>query len=198
MTAAYFFPLQNVCFLFFPILDFKTFRDTYRPGAGWREAASGAIVFFRGLSHLLAYRVIKYYLLPSPHQLGDAAHGAWFLAANYALYLHVSGYFHIITGVFHLFGFELPRTHHNYFLASSFTDIWRRINIPWKEFMAKLFFFPAFFAPAAGERGPPFVVGGPVGVPATWFLHSYQVFWLTGKFPLSLHDAVFGSWSACW
>ena len=163
MTAAYFFPLQNVCFLFFPIVDFKTFRDTYRPGAGWRDA-SGAIVFLlRGLSHLLIYR-IKYYLLPSPHQLSDAAHVAWFLAANYALYLHVSGYFHIITGLFHLFGFELPRTHHNYFLASSFTDIWRRINIPWKEFMAKLFFFPVFFA-TRGWGTRRHSCGRPVGFP---------------------------------
>ena len=112
-----------------------------RPGA-----ASAWIV--RGLSHLLAYRVVKYYLLPAPHELGDLPHLALFLAANYALYLHVSGYFHIITGVFHLFGFELPRTHHNYFLASSFTDIWRRINIYWKDFMTKVFFLPAFFAPA--------------------------------------------------
>ena len=43
LTLAYFFPLQNVCFLFFPILDFKTFRDTYRPergGATPRPASS--------------------------------------------------------------------------------------------------------------------------------------------------------------
>ena len=194
LTAAYFFPLQNVCFLFFPIVDFKTFRDTYRPGAGWRDA-SGAIVFLlRGLSHLLLYRAIKYYLLPSPHQLSDAAHVAWFLAANYALYLHVSGYFHIITGLFHLFGFELPRTHHNYFLASSFTDIWRRINIPWKEFMAKLFFFPVFFATRGWGTRAAILVAALWVFLATWFLHSYQVFWLSGNFPLSMHDV--GLWIA--
>lgn len=192
ITVAYFFPLQNVCFLFFPIFDFKTFRDTYRAGSRWQDAQVGVGYFVTGLAHLLAYRVIKYYVLPSPHQLNDLPHLALFLAANYALYLHVSGYFHIITGIFHLFGFGLPRTHHNYFLASSFTDIWRRINIPWKEFMAKVFFYPAFFAARRlGMRGEMAVAALWVFL-TTWFLHSYQVFWITGNFSLSLYDA--GLW----
>ena len=45
----------------------------------------------------------------------------------------------------HLFGFNLPETHHRYFLASSFTDFWRRINIYWKDFMMKVFYYPAYF-----------------------------------------------------
>jgi hypothetical protein len=189
ITVAYFFPLQNICFLFFPIIDFKTFRDTYRAESRWQDAQVGVGYFVTGLSHLLAYRVIKYYILPSPHQLGDLPHLALFLAANYALYMHVSGYFHIITGIFHLFGFGLPRTHHNYFLASSFTDVWRRINIPWKEFMAKLFFFPAFFAARRLGTGAAIVVAALWVFVMTWFLHCYQVFWITGSVPLSPHDA---------
>ncbi len=190
LTVAYFFPLPNVSFLFFPILDFKTFRETYRPDDTWGGAREGVGWMVRGLSHLLAYRVIKYYVLPAPHELGDVPHLALFLAANYALYLHVSGYFHLITGVFHLFGFRLPRTHHNYFLASSFTDIWRRINIYWKDFMTKVFFVPAFFA----LRGWGTRVAAAVAVlgvfVATWLLHAYQVFWITGSLPLEPRDAV--------
>ncbi|MBP3954398.1 hypothetical protein J8F10_03720 [Gemmata sp. G18] len=190
ITAAYFFPFQNVCFLFFPIVDFRTLRDTYRPDADWRFAQGGLVYVVRGLSHLLAYRVVKYYVLPSPHQLGDAPTAALFLAANYALYLHVSGYFHIITGLFRLFGFGLPRTHHNYFLASSFTDIWRRINIPWKEFVAKLFFFPAFFAARRLGTRTAVVVAALWAFAVTWALHAYQVFWLTGRLPVRGADAV--------
>ncbi|MEZ5302788.1 MAG: hypothetical protein R3F11_19450 [Verrucomicrobiales bacterium] len=26
---------------------------------------------------------------------------------------------------------------------------------------------------------------------ATWLLHAYQIFWLSGRFPLPLHDALF-------
>jgi hypothetical protein len=189
LAAAYFFPLPNVSFLFFPILDFRTFRDTYRPDAGWREARDGVGWMAVGLLHLVAYRAIKYHLLPAPHELGDLPHLALFLAAGYALYLHVSGHFHLITGVFHLFGFLLPRTHDHYFLAASFTDIWRRINIPWKEFTAKAFFFPAFFPlRGLGTRGA--IAAAAVWVfLMTWLLHAYQVFWITGELPLAASDA---------
>jgi hypothetical protein len=192
LTVAYFMPLQNIGFLFFPILDFKTWRDCYRPDIDWPKAQIGIGHLVRGLSHLVAYRIVKYFLLPSPFELGDWPHLALFLAMNYALYLHVSGCFHIITGIFHLFGFAMPRTHDNYFLASSITDIWRRINIYWRDFMMKLFFFPMFFRlRGLGTRWA--VTIATLGVfLATWFLHVYQVFWMTRTIPFRLYDA--GLW----
>jgi hypothetical protein len=189
ITLAYFFPLPNVSFLFFPILDFKTFKETYRPAARWADAQEGVGWVVTGLTHLLAYRAVKYFVLPAPHQLGDVPHAALFLAASYALYLHVSGHFHIITGVLHLFGFQLPRTHDHYFLASSFTDVWRRLNIPWKDFMAKIVFTPAFFGlRGLGTRGAAAVATLAVFA-VTWLLHSYQTFWLTGRVELSGYEA---------
>jgi hypothetical protein len=189
-TLAYFFPLPNVCFLLFPVLDFKTFRETYYDDDDYTVYQSGIAWIVRGISHLLVYRWIKYYVLPSPHELRDGPHLALFLAANYGLYLHVSGWFHVITGLLHLFGFNLPRTHQNYFLASSFTDVWRRINIYWKDFMTKVFFFPAFFK--LRRRSVPGAMGLAVlwVFVATWLLHSYQLFWLVGELPLAGKDAV--------
>lgn len=202
LTVAYFFPLPNLCFLFFPIIDFQTFRETYRPSASWHQAQAGVGWIVRGLSHLLAYRIIKYYFLPAPHQLGELPYLALFLAANYALYLHVSGIFHIITGMFHLFGFELPRTHHNYFLASSFTDVWRRINVYWKDFMTKVFFLPAFFALRGWGTGVAVAVAAVWVFVATWLLHVYQVFWITGGLDVNpevallwLGASVFVAWN---
>ena len=66
-------------------------------------------------------------------------------SSNFLLYLRVSGLFHLVVGMLYLFGFRLPETHHQYLLASSFTDFWRRINIYWKDFMLKIFYYPAFF-----------------------------------------------------
>src|SRR5262249_41100363 len=146
LSLAYFFPLPHFCFTLFPVCDFKTCRQTYYDDEPYTIYQSGVAWIVRGLTHLVLYRLVKYYLLPAPHEVRDLPHLVLFLATNYALYLRVSGWFHIITGMLHLFGFNLPRTHHNYFLASSFTDIWRRINIYWKDFMTKVFFFPAFFA----------------------------------------------------
>jgi hypothetical protein len=189
-TVAYFFPLPNLCFPFFPVLDFKTFRATYYDDAPYTIYQSGVDWIVRGLTHLLAYRLVKYYLLPAPHELTDLPHLLLFLAANYALYLRVSGWFHIITGVLHLYGFNLPRTHDNYFLAASVSDIWRRINIYWKDFMTKVFFYPAFFAlRGLGTRAALAAAGMGVFV-VTWLLHSYQVFWLRGNLPLNGHEAL--------
>ena len=83
---------------------------------------------------------------------------------NYLLYLQVSGQFHMACGMLHLFGYQLPETHHHYLLATSFTDYWRRINIYWKDFMVRVFFNPVVFrlkrwpqpaALAVAQRGVP-------------------------------------------
>jgi hypothetical protein len=177
-TLAYFFPLPNVCFTLLPVLDFQTFRSTYYDDDDYAIYHTGIAALVRGITHLLLYRVVKYYLLPAPHHLTDLPHLLLFMAANYAKYLHVSGWFHIIIGILHLFGFNLPRTHHNYFLASSVSDIWRRINIYWKEFMATVFFWPVFFR--LRRWGTPVAVIGAVlwVFVVTCLLHSYQAFWL--------------------
>jgi D-alanyl-lipoteichoic acid acyltransferase DltB (MBOAT superfamily) len=189
-TLAYFFALPNLCFTLFPVIDFKTFRQTYYDDEPYTVYQSGVSWIVRGLTHLLAYRFVKYYLLPAPHQLADLPNLLLFLGANYALYLRISGWFHIITGMLHLFGFNLPRTHQNYFLASSVSDVWRRINIYWKDFMAKVFFYPAFFALHGWGRSVALVVASLWVFVVTWLLHSYQVFWLRGELPLTPKGAI--------
>jgi hypothetical protein len=188
-TLAYFFPLPNVCFTLFPVLDFKTFRATYYDEEDSAIYQTGVAWLVRGVGHLLAYRVVNYYVRPEPFQLRDWPHLALYLAANYALYLRVSGWFHIATGLLHLFGFNLPRTHLHYFLASGFSDLWRRINIYWKDFMTNVFFYPAFFTlRPLGTRLA--LAGASLGVfAATWLLHSYQTFWLIREAAFSAKDA---------
>jgi hypothetical protein len=190
LTLAYFCPLPNACFPLFPVLDFKTFRDTYQADAAWRTYQTGVEWMVRGLGHLLLYRLLKYYFLPAPHQVRDLPHLVLFLATNYALYLRISGQFHLITGLLRLFGFGLPRTHDNYFLASSASDIWRRINIYWKDFMAKVFFFPAFFALRPLGARPALALAAGWVFLCTWLLHSYQAFWLLGDLSLTAREAL--------
>jgi hypothetical protein len=190
LTLAYFFPLPNACFLFFPVLDFQTFRQTYYDEDDCTIYQTGIAWMARGLSHLLLYRFVKYYLLPAPFEVRDLPHLALLMASIYALYLHMSGWFHLITGVLHLFGFNLPRTNHDYFLASSVSDIWRRINIYWKDFMMKVFFFPAFFALRGWGNGLAMTLAALWAFLATWLLHAYQVFWIAGDLPLSGQHAL--------
>ncbi len=190
-TLSYFFLLPNACFPLFPVVDYRTFRESYYSKDEWSIYQQGVTWIVRGIIHLLLYRYIKFYLIPAPYELTDLPHVALFMATNYALYLRVSGEFHLITGILHLFGFNLPRSHFLYFLASSVSDIWRRINIYWKDFMMKVFFFPTFFfLRNRGVRaGIASVVAVLVVFVCTWLLHSWQMFWLRGEFPLSSSEA---------
>jgi hypothetical protein len=190
-SLSYFFLAPNVCFPLFPVVDYRTFRSSWYNADEWEIYQRGVTWIIRGIAHLLLYRYITLHLVPEAYELYDITHIGMFMATNYALYLHVSGQFHLITGVLHLFGFNLPRTHAHYFLASSFTDIWRRINIYWKDFMMKLFFFPVYYA--VHGRGASIAAATVLGVMvvfvSTWLLHSWQTFWLLGRFPLRASDA---------
>ena len=105
--------------------------------------------------HLILYRLVYNRLVIDAADVTTVPQLVQYLLWPFLLYLRVSGQFHIIVGMLHLFGFNLPETHHLYYLSSSFSDFWRRINIYWKDFMMKLVFYPAVRlaqAPGPGDR----------------------------------------------
>jgi hypothetical protein len=191
---AYFFMLPNVCFPLFPVVDYKTMSrghyeidpfETYQTGVDW---------IFRGLIQLILYRVVYQYLSQDPAAVDSAAAAALYLVRPYLLYLRISGSFHLVIGMMHLFGFNLPRTNYYYFLASSFTDYWRRINIYWKEFIEKIFFKPFYFHFSRRMNGTAaLILATLIAFFATWALHSYQWFWIRRSFPVIWQDIAFWS-----
>jgi hypothetical protein len=190
-TLSYFFLLPNVCFPLFPVVDYKTFRRTYYDDEAARIYRKGIRWILRGVVHLLIYRFVYYHATIAPSEVSSAFDLTRFLISNFMLYLRVSGQFHVAIGMLHLFGFNLPETHHLYYLASSFNDFWRRINIYWKDFMVKLFYYPAFFRLRKLGPTPALVLSTVLVFVSTWLLHSYQWFWLLGSFPLQWQDGVF-------
>lgn len=190
-TLAYFFMLPNVCFPLFPVVDYGTFVRTYYDRDDYEIYQRGVQWIIRGLLHLLLYRLVYVNLTQDPAELRDLGDVVQFILATFLLYLRVSGQFHLIVGVLHLFGFRLPETHRLYYLASGFTDFWRRINIYWKDFMMKLVYYPSFFRLRQwGDRQA--LVGATLIVfVTTWLLHSYQWFWLRGGFPITAQDGLF-------
>jgi D-alanyl-lipoteichoic acid acyltransferase DltB (MBOAT superfamily) len=190
-AAAYFFMLPNAVFPLYPVVDFSTFRRTYYDQDALKIYQTGARWVARGLVQLLMYRYVYYHLVRDPAEVRTLGDLLTFLLATFGLYLRVSGQFHLIVGLLHLFGFRLPETHKLYFLSSSFTDFWRRINIYWKDFMMKLVYYPSFFR--LRRFGPRVALGGATAIVffATWLLHSYQWFWLRGGFPVTAPDVLF-------
>ena len=190
-TLAYFFMLPNAFFPFFPVVDWKNFGRDYYNDDALRIYQRGLQWMARGVIHIVCYRIVYYHFYIDPSQVADGASLLKYILANFALYLRVSGQFHMIVGLLLLFGFNLPATNHHYFLATSFTDYWRRVNIYWKDFMMKVFYTPVAFR--LRKRGPviPVVLGSAAAFFATWILHAYQSYWLRGGVHFSVQDALF-------
>ena len=188
---AYFFMLPNTVFPFYPIVDYILFRRSYYNKDAIFIYQKGVLWMLRGAIHLILYRVVYYYYTPAVEEIEGLGGVVLFIVSAYMLYLRVSGLFHLIIGIMCLFGFNLPETHKHYFLASSFNDYWRRINIYWKDFMMKLFFYPVYMK--CRNWGPvnALVFSTVVVFAFTWLLHSYQWFWLQGDFPLTTVDGVY-------
>ena len=94
-------------------------------------------------------------------------------------------------GMLHLFGYQLPETHHHYLLASGFTDYWRRINIYWKDFMVRIVFNPVVFRLKRRPQPLALAVATTAVFLTTWLLHAYQSYWLRGTWGFSVPDALF-------
>jgi D-alanyl-lipoteichoic acid acyltransferase DltB (MBOAT superfamily) len=188
---AYFFMLPNVCFPLFPVVDYKTFLRTYYNSERHQIHQVGVDWILRGVIQLLLYRVINQAWVIDPYDVANIGDIVRYFLWLYALYLRVSGQFHVIVGMLHLFGFNLPETHHLYYFASSFTDYWRRINIYWKDFMMKVFYYPMFFR--LKKLGPTrsLVLSTMCVFFATWALHAYQWFWIRGSYQFSWNDVLF-------
>ncbi|MFQ5615830.1 MAG: GDSL-type esterase/lipase family protein, partial [Anaerolineales bacterium] len=151
----------------------------------------GLTWIFWGTVHLIVYRAVNHYLTISPQEVGNVSDLARYMFANYLLYLRVSGQFHMIVGILHLFGFQLPRAYNLYYLASGFTDFWRRSNIYWKDFMQKVFFYPTYFRLRKVKGTTALILSTFVVFFVTWFLHAYQWFWLRAEFFTSAPDILF-------
>ena len=190
-AVSYFFMLPNVCFPVFPVVDYKTFCSTYYNEDWPRVYQTGLKWMFRGVFQLLLYRLVYQYAPLDVYKLSSVLDVAGCMLGMYLLYLRISGSFHLIVGLLHMFGFNLPETHHLYYLATSFTDLWRRINIYWKDFVMKLFFYPIHFKFRKMGNVWALSLATVATFIATWALHSWQWFWIRSKPLLDWKDFSF-------
>jgi D-alanyl-lipoteichoic acid acyltransferase DltB (MBOAT superfamily) len=197
-TLAYFFMLPNVAFPLFPVIDYQTFHRTSFDRDETSIYTTGMQWIARGLLHLVLYRLVYYNFLGDPidvEKLGDLVQ---YMLGTFLLYLRVSGQFHLIVGLLYLFGFRLPETHKLYYLAHNFTELWRRINIYWTDFMMKTVFYPTYFKVKKLKPATALAISTAAVFVVTWLLHSYQWFWLRGGFPMTWPDGLFwGILGAC-
>jgi D-alanyl-lipoteichoic acid acyltransferase DltB (MBOAT superfamily) len=191
---SYFFLLPNYFFALFPVIDFQTMRRTYYQRDIHEIAQQGIHWMARGAIHLMLYKLVTYF---NDAYLPDRVTSFGALVASmvltFLLYLNVSGQFHLIIGILHLFGYDLPETHRRYLLSSSIMDFWRRINIYWKDFMVKIVYFPVYFRLRKKGDVRAQVIATAAVFLVTWALHSYQFFWIRGEYEVNWPDTIFWS-----
>lgn len=190
-AVSYFFVLPNVAFPLFPVIDYKTFVRTHYDVPAFVIYQQGINWLMRGMVHVALGRIIYYQIYLDPSRVTDGSDFARYFIGNYGLYLKVSGSFHIIIGLLKLFGFNLPETNHHYYLANSFTDLWRRVNIYWKDFMTKVFYYPSVFAFKAMGPLRSMIAATAVAFFFTYWLHAYQTYWMRGTIVVRLQDVIF-------
>ncbi|WP_165246308.1 hypothetical protein [Paludisphaera soli] len=190
-AVGYFFLLPNYCFMLFPVVDYRTWQRGYFSADVHDVQRRGLEMTFRGAVQLILYRIIDQELLIQSSDVNGPLSLLSFLVFNYLVYLQVSGQFHVACGMLHMFGYQLPDTHHRYLLATGFTDYWRRINIYWKDFMVRLVFNPVVFRLKRWPQPAALAAATAVVFFVTWLLHGYQSFWLRGTWGFTGPDAVF-------
>ena len=95
----YFFLFPNICFPLFPVIDYQTFKRTYFDRDHAQIYQKGIDWIFRGIIHLLLYRVVYHYFVPDPLAIRDLAGVGQYVLSSFLLYLRVSGLFHLIVGI---------------------------------------------------------------------------------------------------
>jgi hypothetical protein len=191
-SLSYFFMIPNVVFPLFPAVDYQTYvRSPGKESELHLVRLSGVQWMARGVFQLVLYRLVYQHLPIDTTQVVDLGSLLRYLMWPFMLYLNVSGQFHFVIGVVRLFGYALPETHHLFYLSSSFTDFWRRINIYWKDFMMKVFYYPSYFRLRSLGNTWALVLGTVWVFVATWFFHAWLWFWIRGEFLLATHDIMF-------
>lgn len=187
----YFFLLPNFHFVLFPVIDYSTFNKGHYAENIHSTAQRGIWLILKGTVQLCLHRIINHSLVIGALEVSSLPMLLRFIFPAYLLYTRVSGQFHVITGMLHLFGYRLPDANRNYLLASSFTDFWRRINIYWKDFMVKVFYYPVYFRLRKRSETLALALATTVVFVVTTVLHGYQMFWIQGTFEIKRRDALF-------
>lgn len=186
---SYFFNPVNIAFPLFPILDYKTWLRQHVDedlDVIFRQAIRRILL---GTLHLLLYRWL-YQHVPNAATLQTAGDLLLFILGGYALILRMTGIFWIAVGLLGLFGYRLPPVFDNVFLVTSFGEIWRKINIYWRDFVTKVFYYPIYFRLRKKVKAAVLVTAMIVFV-VTWLLHGWQWFWLRGDFSFRATDTLY-------
>ena len=188
MDLAYFLIPANLCFTFFAIIDPLKFSTSYK---GFDAFDSGLKRIAYGLGLVLLYRFISNLFPASYEDVNNFSTLIHYAASKYSLVLNVAGIILAGAGTLNLFGFELASLFGNFLLASSFTELWRKINTNWRDFVVRVFYYPLYFKFKNKSSFFRIYLSINIAYFLTWILHDYQLFWLSGAYSPKLNSFLY-------
>lgn len=192
-TFNYFFMAPHLSISLFPAID--PTKTTSYIGNNIRELLrinkKGIQWISVGLFQIVLYRLIYHEFTVATIEITNIYKLTQYLVTNYLLILRLSGLFHMTTGILCLMGYDMPKIFHNFFLANSISDVWRRINIYFKDFINTVFFNPIYFKLRNIFKKQAITLTTITVFILSWAIHNYQWFWVKGYFPMKLNDFLF-------
>jgi hypothetical protein len=187
----YFFLLPNLVFLLFPIIDYKSYVETYYARPAIEIYRKGIFRITMGIVLLMIHRVVYYYWTIPPADVKNLTTLISYNFICYFLIIQIVGMFQICVGWITLFGHDLSAIFENFFFAKGFSELWRKINHYWRDFIVKTFYYPLFFRLRKIGIYKSMVITGLVTFFFSWMMHSLQLYWVTGAFSFSPNDGIY-------
>lgn len=185
---SYFMNPVNIAFPLFPVIDYKTWLKALNQDAATVHAKSTRRILL-GILQLLLYRWL-YLHSPSAALIDSAGELAVHVFASFFMVLRILGIYWIAIGLVGYFGYSLPPVFENAFFITSFSEMWRKINIYWRDFVIKVFYYPIYFKLRKKLKRALLISSLCVFV-ITWLLHAWQWFWIRGDTNLGVTDAMY-------
>ncbi len=187
----YLFLVPNACFPLFPVIDPKAYLSSFYENKSEVSLLSALNNITIGILHLLIYRLVYFYLTPSAYDVDGFWKWLQFVLSSYSLIFRLSGLFFLAIGFVELFGFKFQKVFDYVYFAQGFSDMWRRVNLPWRAFMMRLFYFPVSFRFKKFNQLWVIFICTNFMFFITWLLHSWQWYWIKGTYFFNPNDIVF-------
>lgn len=187
----YFFLLPNLVFLLFPIIDYRNYVERYYARPAVEIYRKGIFRITMGIVLLMLHRIVYYYWAIPPAEVRNLTSLIAYNFISYFLIIQIVGMFQICVGWITLFGYDLNAIFENFFFAKGFSDLWRKINHYWRDFIMKTFYFPIYFRLRKLGQYKVMIIAGLMSFFFSWMMHSQQLYWISGNFSFSPNDAIY-------
>lgn len=188
LDIAYFFFPANLCFLLFGVIDPVKFSKSF---VGLKAFNTGLKRIYTGFTLVILHRVILNLFPITFEDVNDLKSLVHYAVINYLFVLNATGILLAGIGTLGLCGFELPPIFGNFLIVTSFTEMWRKINSYWRDFIIRVFYYPLFFKFRKLSKLPRVLLSVNIAFFLSWMLHDYQLFWISGKIDLKFTGFLF-------